>query len=106
MTYRKGVMKNVQVIDSADNCVYDVFQLTSDDFALLFGSDSDIAFAGDFDARDDLEPVFARMWASRIPKALAQGIHGTYFIGLEPKAKYYPTRKDEDAVNPDGTKCR
>jgi hypothetical protein len=29
-----------------------------------------------------------------------------YSVGLEHKKAYYPTRRDEDAVNPDGTRLR
>jgi hypothetical protein len=99
-------MKNIQVIDGALNCVYDVFQANDDDFAQLFGNDTDIAFAEDFEEREDLLPVFERIWRSRMPKAQAQGIHGTYFVGLEHKKVYYPTRRDEEAINPDGTRLR
>jgi hypothetical protein len=99
-------MKNIQVIDGARNCVYDIFQVDDDDFAQLFGRDTDIAFAEDFEGRDDLGPVFERIWRGRIPKAQTQGIHGTYFVGLEDKKAYYPTRRDEEAINPDGTRLR
>jgi hypothetical protein len=34
------------------------------------------------------------------------GIHGLLFYGLENKKQYYPTRKDQEAVNPDGTRLR
>jgi hypothetical protein len=31
------------------------------------------------------------------------GIHGIVFYQLYAKRKYYPTLKDEEAVNPDGS---
>ena len=99
-------MKNIQVIDGGDNCVYDIFQIEDADFLQLFGSDTDIAFAEDFELRDDLAPVFERLWINRIPKVDVQGIHGTYLVGLVRKKAYYPTRKDEEAVNPDGSRLR
>jgi hypothetical protein len=99
-------MKNILVVDSADNCVYDIFQIEDADFFQLFGTDTDIAFAEDFAERRDLAPMFRRLWRTRLPKAQVQGIHGTYFVGLEQKKAYYPTRRDEDAVNPDGTRLR
>ena len=101
-----GPMKNIQVIDSADNCVYDVFQVEDADFEQLFGADRDIAFSEDFEGRDDLAPVFNRLWLTSVPKADVRGIHGTYFVGLEKKKTYYPSRRDAEAVNPDGTRLR
>ncbi len=38
-------MKNIQVIDGAINCAYDVYVATGEDFLLLFpGSGQDIQF--------------------------------------------------------------
>jgi len=102
-------MKYIQVIDGARNCVYDVFAASDDDHLLLFRNGQDIAFAEDFEARPDIDQVSAaleRLWLSRIPKAQAMGIHGILFYGLRDKRQYYPTLKDEEAVNPDGTRLR
>lgn len=102
-------MKNIQVIDGADNCVYDVFAASDDDHSLLFPGGTDVAFAEDFEGRADIEQVegaLARLWLNRVPKALAMGIHGTLFYELPEKRGYYPSRKDEEAVNPDGTRLR
>ena len=102
-------MKNVQVIDGALNCVYDVFAASDDDHALLFPNGTDIAFAEDFQSRADIDSVEAaleRLWLNRVPKAQAMGIHGTLFYQLSEKREYYPSRKDEEAVNPDGTRLR
>ena len=53
------------------NCVYDIFQASDDDFAQIFGHESDIAFGEDFQGRDDLLPVFERVWRGRVPKVQA-----------------------------------
>jgi hypothetical protein len=105
----RPMTRNVQVIDGARNCVYDVFALSEEDFALLFPDGSDIAFAEDFESRPDLDRVLAaleRLWLNRIPKALAMGIHGLLFYELPEKRQFYPTRRDEEATNPDGTGLR
>jgi hypothetical protein len=34
------------------------------------------------------------------------GIHGLLFYELEGKKQYYPTRRDEEAENPGGSKLR
>jgi hypothetical protein len=102
-------VKNVQVIDGAINCVYDVFTASDDDHAILFPDNTDVAFAEDFESRTDRNQVQAaleRLWHHRVPKAEAMGIHGILFFQLSEKRDYYPSRKDEEAVNPDGTRLR
>ena len=42
----------------------------------------------------------------RIVDDQVNGIHGLLFYELESKKAYYPTRKDEEAINPDGTYLR
>jgi hypothetical protein len=102
-------MKNIQVIDGALNAVYDIFEATDEEFALLFAPGCDVVFEDEVYERADLaeiEAVLARIWARRIPKVQALGIHGIYFADLPQKKVYYPTRRDEDARNPDGTALR
>lgn len=90
-------------IDGAQNCVYDVFEITDEQFRILFPAPGqDIAFAEDFaqqiSAED--EEKMSGMWEKRIPKKDALGIHGTIFYELEHKREYYPTLRDEEACNP------
>lgn len=102
-------MKNIQVIDGAENSVYDIFAATDEEFDLIFPIGQDIAFIDEVLDRGpmaELDEAFARIWVRRIPKREAQGIHGTLFYELERKKQYYPTRKDEEAINPDGTRLR
>lgn len=102
-------MKNIQVIDSADNCVYDIFMATDEEFALIFGNDSDVAFIEEVypgDNEQALDRAFGNIWKRRIRKCDALGIHGILFYGLLDKRAYYPTRKDEEATNPDGSRLR
>jgi hypothetical protein len=86
-----------------------VFSATDEDHALLFPGDSDIAFAEDFESRPEaalISEALARLWANRIPKAHVIGIHGTLFYELFEKRQFYPTRRDEEARNPGGSKLR
>jgi hypothetical protein len=102
-------MKNIQVIDGAMNSVYDIFAATEDEFSLIFVDGQDIAFADEVLARgpkEDLDIAFSNIWKRRIPKVNAMGIHGILFYELEHKKQYYPTRKDEDAINPNGSSLR
>lgn len=103
-------MKNIQVITGADNCVYDIFAATDDEFAQIFSNNTDIAFIEELlsneQAESQLDPIFGKIWRRRLRKQDAQGIHGIVFFGLLDKRQYYPTLKDEEAINPDGSLLR
>ena len=102
-------MKNIQVFDGAENAVYDIFAATDDEFALIFQDDTDVAFIDEVyqqQSKQDLDMAFSEIWKRRVPKREAMGIHGILFYECEHKKAYYPTRRDEDAVNPDGSRLR
>lgn len=102
-------MKNIQIVDGADNAVYDIFAATDEEFDLIFAPGTDIAFIDEVCARQPaqvLNPAFAALWQRRVPKRQAMGLHGLLFYGCEHKKACYPTRRDEEAVNPDGSRLR
>jgi hypothetical protein len=106
-------MKNIQVIDGARNSVYDIFRATDEEFSLIFSEGEDIAFIDEVMSRhtsteklEILNSAFNNIWTRRIAKRDAQGIHGILFYQLEHKKMYYPTRRDEEAVNPGGSRLR
>ena len=53
-----------------------------------------------------LDEAFTHIWKRRIPKRDAMGIHGILFYEMDHKKEYYPSRQDEEAINPDGTRLR
>jgi len=102
-------MKNIQVIDGAENCVYDIFGATEEEFDLIFKNKTDIAFVDEVYANgtsEALDAAFAKIWKRPVMKVSARGIHGTLFYELEAKKIYYPSRLDREAVNPDGSLLR
>lgn len=102
-------MKNIQVIDGAENAVFDIFAIEDEDFSALFPLGQDVAFIEDVEERlgaDKLASILDRLWLFRIRKIDVIGIHGILFFGLAEKKQYYPTRIDEEAINPDGTRLR
>lgn len=102
-------MKNIQIIDGAGNCAYDIFATTDEELSLIFPDDTDIAFIEEVYAKGNeqtLNQAFSSIWKRRIKKRDAQGIHGVIFYQLPEKKVYYPTRKDEEAMNPDGSRLR
>ena len=104
-------MRNIQVIDSAENCVFDVFAATEAEFGLIFPPGEDVAFIDEVFVRNQeseeaLHGALKSIGSRRVPKASVTGIHGVLFYGLPERKKYYPTRRDEEARNPDGTRLR
>lgn len=102
-------MKNIQIFDGADNAVYDIFAATDEEFALIFSSGTDVAFIDEVyeqQSAEDLDADFKAIWQRRVPKSQVVGIHGILFYESEHKKVYYPTRRDEEAVNPDGSMLR
>jgi len=76
-------MRNIQIIDGAENATFSIFQATDAEFALIFPDDQDIELAEDLferignkRARDLLTPI----WSRPILKRDAMGIHGTLSI--------------------------
>ncbi len=94
-------MKNIQVIDDADNCTYSIFAASEDDFAAIFPGGTDVEFSEDFFERVGEErglEISNRLWAQPVDKKGASGIHGTMFYGLLAKKAYYPTKKEAEMV--------
>lgn len=91
--------KNVQVIDGAMNCAYDVFPASEADFAVLFPNGQDIEFIEDFGKRVGVKrarDIVRRLYAKRANKKAVHGIHGTLFYQLEFKKQFYPTKREAD----------
>jgi hypothetical protein len=106
---RGWYVKNIQIFDGAENAVYDVFAATDDEFALVFSVGTDVAFIDEVYEQHSagvLDAAFAAIWNRRVPKNQAMGIHGILFYESEHKKVYYPTRCDEEAMNPDGSRLR
>jgi hypothetical protein len=45
---KKKRLKNIQVIDGADNCHYAIYSIEEEYFNLIFPNDQDIEFVDDF----------------------------------------------------------
>jgi len=102
-------MKNIQVIDGAENAAYDIFAATDEEFAMIFPVNENVAFINEVMARGPkrtLDEAFNRIWKRRIPKHDVVGIHGLLFYELEYKKKYYPTRRDEDIQRPQNAELK
>lgn len=101
-------MKNVQIIDGADNCTFSIFQFTDEQFALIFPEvGQDIAFAEELEqqlSEEKLRAAFEDVWNRPIAKAEAMGIQGTIFYEFERKKRLFPVSRrecdwDDSSVN-------
>src|SRR6266702_7300232 len=94
-------MKNIQVIDGADNCTYSIFVATDEEFEAIFPNGTDIEFVEDFFERAGDEraiQITSELWKRPARKDTVQGIHGTLFYQLIQKRQYYPTKKESEMV--------
>jgi len=95
-------MKNIQVIDGADNCRYPIYSATEQEFLVVFPADrQDVEFIEDAIARvgkKKLGVVLGKIWQREVAKPQVSGIHGTLFYELAGKKKYYPTKKEVEMV--------
>lgn len=93
-------MPNIQVIDGADNCTYEIFEADRDIFCLIFPEEGqDVEFADEFAARVGerrASEALNELWRRRLDKKRANGIHGTLFFELENKKAFYPTKKESE----------
>jgi hypothetical protein len=90
-------MKNIQVIDGAINCAYDVYAATEEDFLSIFpASGQDIQFIEDIKDQESVTQALSRLWQKRLAKSEIRGIHGTLFYELPAKKQFYPNKQDND----------
>jgi hypothetical protein len=97
-------MKNIQVIDGANNTQYPIYAVTNDEFAIIFpGERQNVEFSEDLFKRlgeSEAGRLLRNVWPRRVEKPKVSGIHGTLFYGLLWKKKYYPTKNDTEMVVP------
>ena len=99
-------MKNVQIIDGADNATFSLFQATDEEFASLFPDGMDMELVEDVIERlgeDEAARLLSSLWGRPILKRDAVGLHGTLFYDKEhrqiPKSKR-EVDWDERSINP------
>lgn len=94
-------MKNIQIIDGADNCTYSIFSVPDEIFREIFPNETDIEFIDDFIKRvgeDRATEISNIMWSNPAAKRSVCGIHGTIFYELDFKRRFYPTKKEAEMV--------
>jgi hypothetical protein len=98
-------MKNIQIIDGAENCSFSICLVDDDDFAeILPGPGQDVEFIEDLTKRvgkTRASELVARSTTRRIRKQTAMGIRGTLFFESSKRRKYFPNKREDDIDNPD-----
>ncbi len=92
-------MKNIQIVDRAENATYSIFQATDEEFEKIFpGLGQDIEVVEDYVSRvggDEADRILSKLWERPIHKRDAHGIHGTLYYDYKEKSKYLPESKRE-----------
>ncbi len=93
-------MKNIQIIDDAQNCTYSVYSISDKDFKIIFPQNKqDVEFNTDLASRLDskeLTELNKRIWENPVNKKSVNGIDGTVFYNFDNKKKYYPTKIENE----------
>ena len=98
-------MKNIQIIDNADNSTYSIFQATDEEFAEIFTKpNQDIIFSEEIKNTKRIGSIFNEIWKRPVLKQNAMGIHGMILYHSAHRRKYYPKSRrlidmDDSAVN-------
>jgi len=97
-------MKHIQVIDSATNTGYWIYQVDDISFFEMFpDKGQDIEFISDFIQRvgeSRAEEILSNIWPRKMDKKSVPGIDGTLFFELEHKKRYYPNKRESDLMDP------
>ena len=100
-------MKNIPIIDGADNATFSVFQATDEEFAAIFPDGQDMEFSEDFHERVGANralSILTPIWGRPILKRDVQGLHGTLYYDWKSRREGLPTSKrevdwDEQGIN-------
>ncbi|GGI11711.1 hypothetical protein [Gottfriedia solisilvae] len=92
--------KNVQVIDSAVNSIFKIFEVSSEQFNILFPNHSEIAFLEDYPELIDDISFWSEFYKNRLDKIDVVGIHGTlHLTGSDIDKSEFPNRRELDVCN-------
>jgi hypothetical protein len=97
-------LKNIQIIDGADNATFSIFQATDEEFAVIFpGEAQDIEFPEDLIDRlgeGAAAELLKGIWNRPILKRDAMGIHGTLYYDFKDKRHFLASTKREIDSDP------
>jgi hypothetical protein len=98
-------MKNIQVIDGAQNCSFSVYSVSEEIFSLVFlEPGQDVEFVEDLVKRlgeRQAGELVMKATIRRSEKVTLNGLHGTLFFQLPERKKWYPNKRETDLDHPD-----
>lgn len=100
-------MKNIQIIDTARNATFSLFQATESEYDSIFPNERDMAVIEDVIERlgeAEAGRILSPLWSRPILKSDAHGIHGTLFYGYRDRRDIFPDTMreidwNESAIN-------
>jgi hypothetical protein len=100
-------MRNILIVDGAENATFSVFQATEEEFRSIFPDGQDMELIEDFIERvgdNEATETLKHVWKRPILKRDASGIHGTLFYDNKSRRKHMPKSKrevdwDERSIN-------
>lgn len=97
-------MKNIQIIDDAENCTFEIFRISDTQFQTIFPSEGqDIEFFEDLAVRvgaQEISRFQSTLWDKPVIKSQVQGIDGTLFYHLSSRKKYFVKKQFAKAIIP------
>ena len=98
-------MKNIQVIDGAQNCSFSVYSTSEECFSLIFPEPGqDVEFVEDLVKRVGdrrAGEIVMTATSKRLEKTTLNGLHGTLFFKLPDRKIWYPNKRESDLDRPD-----
>ena len=86
-------MKNIQIIDGADNCTFSIFQATDREFRRSFPAVDRISSSPNSSSNASVprgSAVLTPIWERPIAKKDVKGLHGTLFYGFQSRKPLLP----------------
>jgi hypothetical protein len=93
-------MKNIQVIDGAQNGTNEIYAISDKLFSLIFPKGTDVAFIADLERKfGELDRRFKVLYKRPLDKKSIRGIHGTLILDMSCRdPKFFPTRREAEVI--------
>lgn len=86
----RGNMKNIQIIDGAENATFSIYQATEDEFAAIFPlKNQDVQFNDEIPDTIEASSALKSIWTRPVIKQRVCGIHGTIYYGFPERKEYF-----------------
>ncbi|MGM0806845.1 MAG: hypothetical protein ACQET8_19030 [Bacillota bacterium] len=92
--------RNIQIVDGATNSTFDVFEISVEQYSILFPNGRNVSFLDDFPHLDDDADFWSNLFSNKLEKCIVNGIHGTlHSTGSYVEKTEFPNGKESDVFN-------